>query len=161
MRDLEISRRLASGAVTPAEVDALGEATLAGRAAMFGHVLPLVDAGDPAMRAAALRALSGVRGVPGVRALVRGLDDADPGVRDAALAALRVTARDAPYRYAHALFHGDVAVRRAALADVPTSARDLAAYLRADPECHDLADRVAWPTPDLELAFDLHARGNL
>src|SRR4051794_21854512 len=110
MRDLEISRRLATGAVTPDEVTVLGQATLAGRAAMFGHVLALADHADPAMRAAALWALAGARGVPGVRALVRGLGDADAAVRDAAVAGLRATGRDAPHRYAHALFHPDVAI---------------------------------------------------
>src|SRR6185295_10059751 len=101
MRDLDIGRRLA-GAVTPEEVRSLGDRPLAGRAPYLAALVALVDHADPALRAAALHALAGARGVPGLRAIVARLDDADPAVRDAALAALRAAARDARARYAHA-----------------------------------------------------------
>src|SRR6185295_6961583 len=115
MRDLDIGRRLA-GAVTPEEVRSLGDRPLAGRAPYLAGLVALIDHADPALRAAALCALAGARGVPGLRAIVARLDEADP-VRDAALAALRAAARDAPARYAHALFHPRAEVRRAALAN--------------------------------------------
>ncbi|MEO8550333.1 MAG: HEAT repeat domain-containing protein, partial [Kofleriaceae bacterium] len=116
MRDLEIWRRLHAGTITPAELELVARWPIARRGAYLGTVVTLVEHGDPAIRIAALHALSGVRGVPGVRAIVKSLDDGDEEVRRAAVTALRETARDAPYRYVHALFHPRPEVRLDALA---------------------------------------------
>ena len=162
MRDLELWRRLTAGDAAPADLLALADWPLDRRAPYLGAIEPLALHPDPAMRAAALRALAGVRGVSGVRAIVSGLEHDDEAVRTAALDALRATARDAPSRFAHALFHPRAEIRRAALAgEVPRAAADLGGYLRADPHCADLAARCPWPPQPLALAFDLHALGHL
>jgi HEAT repeat protein len=116
MRDLDIWRRLESGAATPADLAALAALPLGRRCAYVGAGLRLVTHADPRIRTAALGVLAGSRGFEGVRALVAALDDDDESVRSAALDALRETARDAPTRFAHALFHRRPDVRRAALA---------------------------------------------
>jgi hypothetical protein len=167
MRDLELWRRLEAGEIAEiAEIAGIEDelAALAGRpmearAPFLGAIARLAEAGEPAVRAVAVRALAGARGVPGVRAIVRGLDDDDEGVRRAAIAALRETARDAPMRYAHALFHRRAEVRREALVAVPRGATELAPYLRGDPACAEAAAATPWPSEPLPLAFDLHAAG--
>ena len=161
MRDLELWRRVEAGEASATDVAAITGWSLAQRAAHLGLIAPLVAHADPAMRTAAFGALAGVRGVPGVRALVAGLDDPDEAVWRAALDALRATSRDAPGRYVHALFHARVEVRLAALADVPRAATEAAAYLRADPACASLASALPWPDHPLPLAFDLHRHGAL
>src|SRR5690349_4546355 len=115
MRDLDLWRRLRDRVVTPDELRTLASWTLARRGPYLGGIAALVEHDDPAMRAGAVLALSGARGYPGVVAIVRRLDDADEGVRAAAVAALAATARDAPARYAHAVFHPRAEVRLAAL----------------------------------------------
>ncbi len=152
MRDLEIF----TGEPTPDALLELAGWTLQRRAPYLGKLLALVERQDPAIRAAALTGLAGASGVGGVRAIVRGLDDPDPAVRSAALAALRVTAREAPDRYVHAIFHPSVEIRRASLIDLPPQSSGLAVYLRADPACADVAIDAVWPTTPLPLAFDLH-----
>lgn len=159
MRDLELWRKIERGDASATEIAALASWTLAQRAAHLGLVAPLATHADPEIRIAAFGALAGARGVPGVRTLVAGLDDPDERVWRAALDALRATARDAPGRYVHALFHERVEIRRAALADVPRAATEAAAYLRADPACADLAAALPWPDHPLPLAFDLHHHG--
>ena len=161
VRDLELWRRIGTGEATATEVAAVAGWSLAQRAGHLGLLAPLVGHADPAMRAAAFRVLAGVRGVPGVRALVAGLDDPDEAGWRAALDALRTTARDAPGRYIHALFHPRLEIRLAALADVPRAAMEAAAYLRADPACANLAAALPWPDHPLPLAFDLHHHGAL
>src|SRR5262245_49947896 len=154
VHDLAIGRRLDSHTATVEDVIAIGDLPAARRAPFVGALFALVQ--DPAMRAAALTALRGARGVPGVRAMVAAL-----GEGDAARVALSVTARDAPMRWVHALFHGDVAVRRAAIPETPQGALELVAYLRADPACADLVGNARWPDAALPLAFDLHAHDRL
>ncbi len=161
MRDLELWRRFARGEVSKADLAALISLPLVRIAPQIGAVMQLVSHEAPVVRAVALAALGGVRGVAGVRALVAGLDDPEEDVWRAALAGLRRTAADAAGRYVHALFHSRVEVRRAALADVPRGAIDAAAYLRADPACADLASALPWPDHPLPLAFDLHRSGAL
>ena len=139
MRDLELWRRIERGEVTPDELAPLVAWPLARRAAHVGRIAPLASHPDPAMRQAALAVLAGVRGVPGVRLLVGALGDSELDVASAAVRALRQTAAMAPVRYAHALFHPRLEVRRLALADVPHGALHAAAHLRADPDCADLA----------------------
>lgn len=157
--DLAIGRRLLDGTASVADVTAFAQWPLARRAPWLGSVFARCAAADPVMRAAALSALRGVRGVPGARAIVAGL--ADEATRNAARFALMHTAQDAPWRWAHALFHGDPEVRRAAIADTPQGALDMLAYLRADPACAELVANARWPAQPLPLAFDLHARGRI
>ncbi len=162
MRDLELWRRLTAGDAAPADLLALAAWPVDRRAPYLAAIEPLARHPDAEMRAAALSALAGVRGVAGVRAIVGGLEHEDEAVRAAALDALRATARDAPSRFAHALFHPRPEIRRAALAgELPRAAADLGAYLRADPHCADLAARCPWPPAPLALAFDLHALRHL
>jgi hypothetical protein len=161
MRDLEVWRRLGLGTATAADLRALAAWPLSRRAPYFGRIAPLVEHCDPEIRAAAVESLAGARGVPGVRAIVGRLADLDDRVRAAALTALRVTARDAPMRYAHALFHPRADVRIAALVDLPHGANELVAYLRADPACAALVADAPWPSAPLPLAFDLHATNRL
>src|SRR5690606_12621935 len=115
MRDLAIWRRLVAHTATAEDVDALASLPLGRRVAYVGSPVPLTGHDQPAIRAAALRALAGARGVDAVRAIVARLDDDAAEVRDAAVFALREVARDAPYRYVHALYHPRADVRRAAL----------------------------------------------
>ncbi len=163
--DLAIGRRLADGTATVEDIRALAAWPLARRAPYLGDVFALLraDAGDAPreieIRRACLAALAGARGVPAVRAIVAALDDAT--MRDDARLALMHTARDAPARWAHALFHHDPEVRRAAVPETPHGAQDMLAYLRADPACAELVAEARWPGPSLPLAFDLHAHGRL
>ena len=55
---------------------------------------------DPALRAAALRAISGARGSTAFQSLVKGLHDDEPETAQAALEALRKSSEDDPPRYA-------------------------------------------------------------
>src|SRR5512146_2514131 len=162
MRDLDIWRRLRAGTATAAELDAVAAWPLGRRAAYLAWIAPLAAHGDATIRAAALRALAGCRGVPGVRAIVAALDDELAEVRAAAVAALRTTAREAHVRYAHALFHPRVETRLAALdGELPRGAAELGIYLRADPACAELAARSPWSDGALEVAFDLYEAGHV
>ena len=162
MRDLDLWRRLRIGSVTTAELAQVAAWPAARRGPFLGGVLRLVEHGDPELRAAALRVLAGCRGVAAVRGVVAALGDPDAGVRDAALAALRITANAAPARYVHALFHPSASVRRAAIAgELPRGAAAYAAYLRGDPETAELAARLPWSELPLPLAFDLYETGRM
>jgi len=162
VRDLEIWRQLQAGTIAPADLAAIARWSLQRRGPYLGAIVPLAAHADPALREAALYALGGVRGVPGLRAIVAGLDDDDDRVRAAAVRALRETARAAPYRYAHAMFHPRPEVRADALAqpDLPATAAELGVYLRADPACAEAARAAPWPeTGSLSIALELHAMG--
>ncbi|MFN0252633.1 MAG: hypothetical protein ACKV2T_37500 [Kofleriaceae bacterium] len=161
MRDLELSRRIDTGVVTPDDLAALAATPLAGRGMFLARLAKLAEHEDAALRKATLACLGGARGMRAVRAIVARLDDDDEGVRMAAVDALRTTTREAPSRYVHALFHPRVDVRRAALHDIPSQIAEVASYLRADPACADLIKDVPWPDPKLPLVFDLHAVGKL
>ena len=162
MHDLAIWRRLVARTATIEDVRALEGVELERKVAYIAHLVPLVLAGEPAMRAAALRALAGARGVPGVREIVARLDDDHDDVRAAALDALRKVARGAPYRFVHALFHPRSDVRRAALdGELPIRIAELAMYLRSDPECADLIHKARWPDHSFHLALDFYAAGQL
>src|SRR5687768_621851 len=99
IHDLAIGRRLADGMASEADLVEVAAWPLVRRAVWLGGLLAR----------GALLALRGVRGVAGVRSLVGALDDTR--TRDAARHALMHTAHDAPYRWAHALFHSDPEVR--------------------------------------------------
>jgi|GEM_PF-2442543 len=161
MRDLELSRRIDAGLVSAGELAPLAVTPLGGRGAFLARLVTLTEHADVELRTAALACLAGARGMRAVRAIVARLDDEVASVRAAAVDALRVTTREAPSRYVHALFHSRVDVRRASLHDVPSQIAEVASYLRADPECADLIKDVPWPEPKLPLVFDLHAAGKL
>ena len=158
-QDLAIARRIAGGTATAADVAAVASWPIAQRAPVLGAVLALAGTADGTIRAAAIAALAGVHGVPGLRAIVAALDDVT--TREVARVALRETARFVPARWAHALFHPDPEVRQAAVRDTPQVAIDMLAYLRADPACAALVANARWPDPALPLAFDLHAAQHL
>ncbi|HKE15969.1 MAG TPA: vWA domain-containing protein [Kofleriaceae bacterium] len=161
MHDLQIWHRLKSATAGPADLLALAAWPLSRRAPYLDRIAALAGAADPAMVAAALRALAGARGAVGVRAIVEALGHGDDGVRAAALDALRATAREAPCRFAHALFHERADVRRAALdGDLPRPIAEIAAHLCADPD-PAIAARAPLAAAPLALAFDLHAAGHL
>ena len=144
----------------PADLEAIARLPIARRGPFLPTVLPLADADDPALRAAALDVLAGCRGVPALRAIVGRLGDDEPAVRATAVDALRSTARDAPHRYVHALFHPRADTRVAAIGgELPHGVRELAMYLRADPACRALAAAVPWPDSALPVAFELHVAG--
>ena len=161
MRDLELSRRIDAGLVSADDLAPLAVTPLGSRGAFLARLVTLTEHADGEVRTAALACLAGARGMRAVRAIVARLDDDDASVRAATVDALRVTTREAPSRYVHALFHPRVDVRRASLHDVPSQISDVASYLRADPECADLIKDVPWPEPKLPLVFDLHAAGKL
>jgi hypothetical protein len=160
MRDLDLWRRI--GDATARELHDIAGWPLGRRAAYLAGAVALTEHTDPEIRAAALYELAGVRGVPGVRAIVARLDDDHERVRTAAVEALRLTARDAPVRFAHALFHPRVDVRRAALScGLPGELGAIALRLRADPACADLAAKIEWPDHALPLAIDLYVGGHV
>ncbi|HTL33033.1 MAG TPA: hypothetical protein VL326_07905 [Kofleriaceae bacterium] len=163
MSDLAIHRRLAAGEPRTEDLEEIAGWSLARRVAYLGLVKPLAQQhGDPAIRGAALRTLAGARGYEGVRTIVARLDDAEESVRAAALEALRVVARDVPERYVHALFHPRADVRRAALeGELSLSLGKLAIYLRADPECAELAAKLRWPDDALPIALELFDAGHV
>ncbi|HEY0252436.1 MAG TPA: hypothetical protein VGC41_12965, partial [Kofleriaceae bacterium] len=161
--DLDIWRHLHDRTVTASELVQLSRVTLARRGPYLGAVLDLLGRTlAPELRAAALAVVAGTRGVPGVRAIVAALDDDDATVRQAAIDALAETAREAPYRYTHALFHERPEVRLAALGrpGLGSQAHELGVYLRADPVCAELAQAAPWPSDALAIAFDLYRAGH-
>ncbi|HEY4176102.1 MAG TPA: vWA domain-containing protein [Kofleriaceae bacterium] len=163
MRDLELGRRIDAGTVTADELRQLAILPLTARAPLFRGVLALLgqDLGGD-VRAAALGLLVDARGMAAMRSVVAHLNDDDERVRMAALETLRVTARNAPVRFSHALFHPRDDIRRAALSGpLPVNTGEIATYLRADPVCRDLAHELLWPEPRFPLALDLHRMGAL
>jgi hypothetical protein len=165
MRDLDLWRRLESGEDDPEIAVLLRELAalpMIQRAAFFGFVDRLLRAPRPDVRAAAVALLAGARGVTGIARIVDALDDDDPSVREAAVASLRASAQATPARWAHAVFHPRVDVRRLALGgEPPPLAKHYGAYLRSDPELADLARAQPWPNNALPLAIHLLARGEL
>jgi hypothetical protein len=132
------------------------------RGAFFALMRPRIQDDDPRVRAAAVAALAGVRGIDGLRAVVAALDDEHADVRAASLDALRVTARDEPHRWAHAIFHPRLDVRERALRDPAAGdAAQLSVYLRADPSLALHTAHVPWPRHSLPLVLDFHLRGLL
>lgn len=170
MDDLGLWQRLGEP-IEDAAVEAIatGLTELAGlsvvaRAPWLTRVAPLVGHADPRLRAAAVAALRGCRGITGVRAIVAALDDDEPSVRRAALEALHGTASHAPMRWAHALFHPKPLVRAAAAAiDPPGPTADFRVYLRADPDpaIAEAARAGAWPRSPLVLVLDMFARATI
>jgi hypothetical protein len=119
MRDLLLYRLLQSspldaGALLP-HLRELPAQPLHERAAFLGWLGPALSHEDPEVRRAAVASFAGAWGQGAWAALVEGLNDPEEAVRLAALEALRDSCRNDPMRWAHALFHRDPALRRAAL----------------------------------------------
>lgn len=161
MRDVQLWWRLQDelDAELLPELEQLAELPLRKRGPFFGLMSPLLSHADARLRRAAIRVLSGTRGMAGVRAVTGALDDPELSVRLAAVEALRATAKDEPARWAHAIFHPRVDVRLAALAgEAPEHAAYMGAYLRSDAQCRETAKAAPWPEASLSLALGLHER---
>src|SRR4051794_34996623 len=121
MRDLHLWRLLLSREpASPEELAPLLEA-LAGqplneRMPFLGLLGPALADADPRLRRAAVTFLAGARGRPAIQKIVAAFNDADESVKLAAVEALRVSLAGGDFsRWAHALFHPDPAVRKAAI----------------------------------------------
>jgi hypothetical protein len=100
-------------------LEELAAVSLADRWPFFGRIEVALGHDDAAVRAAATRALAGAAGHPGLKAIVRHLDDAEAPVRAAAVAALAASSASDPARWAHAAFSRHADVRVAAVANPP------------------------------------------
>jgi hypothetical protein len=161
MRDVVLHRNLREGRREPNDLDelaALAALPLVRRVGFVAVLAPLLDDPDPTWRIAALRALTGMRGHAIEEAIVARLDDPNADVRRAAVTALR--ASPSPARFAHALVHARLDVRRAALADVPAQLGFLAFTLRADPECRGVVP-LGLRAPGLAFVHTYFTRGVL
>ncbi len=168
MNDLELWQRLSNidadedPAELAASVRALAEHGPRERAAFFGFAESLLVHTSPLIRGAGVALLAGARGHTGLERIVSSLDDEDADVRSQAVRALRKSVAAAPYRWAHAMFHPRLDVRRLAMDVEPPGKLDaLRCYLRADPELRDLARSAPWPTAATGLVFDMLLRGHV
>ncbi|MFT3774023.1 MAG: VWA domain-containing protein [Minicystis sp.] len=146
MKDLLLDRLLSAPEIDPPALlpllAELAHLPLAERFPLLGLIPRVLAHPDPALRAAALGALAGADGRPAFLHLVAALGDADPTVRRAAVDALRVSVVGHPARFAHALFHPQEDVRRAAIAgEWPQGVAAFTFPLLADPACR--ADLLA------------------
>lgn len=161
MRDVQLWWRLhdAPGPDQVEELEQLAELPLRDRSPFIGLIAPLLSQEHVGLRRAAVRALSGARGVVGIRALVDALSDPEESVRLAAVESLREVSKAEPARWAHVLFHPRADVRKAGLAgEVQDNCAHYAAYLRADPETRELARTHPFPKPGLGLVTGLWMR---
>ena len=101
MRDLHLWRLLQRPTPDPAEVAPLladlADLPLAERAPFFGLLQRPLEHADAGLRRAALRALGGATGRPAIQRFVHALGDADESVRQAAVAALRLSVADSDW----------------------------------------------------------------
>ena len=165
MRDLLLWRELLADAIDAERVvpllEELADAPIRARIAFFGALDRALEHDDVRVRRAAVSTLAGADGPLAWHALVRALDDRSIAVRTAAVAALRVSSETQPSRWAHALFHRDPDVRRAALeGPAPQGARAWSFYLLADTACAELVRRdVEVPSGALPAVIDFARRG--
>lgn len=140
MRDLLLFRLLREPELDPAALAPLladlARLPLAERFPLLGFLRRALAHPDAGLRAAALGAIAGADGRPAFLHVTAALDDVDPTVRRAAVAALRESALAHPARFAHALFHADPEVRRAAIeGSWPPGTAAFTFPLLADPAC--------------------------
>jgi hypothetical protein len=140
MKDLLLFRLLRAPDLDPAALlpllGDLARLPLAERFPLLGFMPRVLAHPDPSLRAAAVAAIAGADGRPAFLHLVAALGDADPKVRLAAVEALRASSLGHPARFAHALYHPEPDVRRAALAgEWPQGAGAYTFPLLADPVC--------------------------
>jgi hypothetical protein len=128
---------LAAAAIAPL-LEELARLAPKERFAHLGRLPRALAHPDARLRAAAVSALAGLRGLTAFRHLIAALDDAAPEVQAAAVSALRASVDTQPQRWAHALFHPSAAVRQAAVTDpLPDGTAAQALYLLADPATGD------------------------
>ncbi len=172
MDDLRLFRRLREHDLAPdlvPSLDALARLPLAQRMPCLGALHPALSAPEAAVRAAALRALAGADGPLAFAAILAALDDPDPAARRDAVEALRASAAGHPARWAHAVFHPDPVVRRAAVgAAAPVHAERYPFFLLADPACRDevlarieAGDDASLPAQSLPSVLELAKKGVL
>ncbi|HWB79270.1 MAG TPA: hypothetical protein VG755_30120, partial [Nannocystaceae bacterium] len=158
MRLLELWERLEAGErsieMLP-PLRRLATLSMAERGPWLSAAIALAKAEAPELRAAAIALFDGTTAVPGLRHVVDALDDDDEMVRAAAIAALASACVAAPARWAHAIFHARVEVRRAAVPLTPEPARWMLAWARADPQLAELVQGAPWPADALPLLCDL------
>ena len=126
MEDLLLWRLLDDENADPAQLadllSRLARRPLSQRVPYFSRMVWTLQHANPTLRAAAVRTLSGAYGPYAWRHLIAALDDCDPTVQMAAVEALRRSSTADAARFAHALFHRDPNVRRAAImGDPPNS----------------------------------------
>lgn len=142
-----------------ADLEALSARPLTERAPFLGAAVLAARSERAGVRVAALRLLTGARGMFGLQTIIAALDDDDLQVREAAVDALRSSAEAEAARWAHAVFHPRVDVRRRALErGGPRGAESFAVYLRADPELREAARECPWPPGGLVLALRMYSR---
>ena len=142
MRDLLLWRLLRDDTGDSVELvrllEQLAKIPVGRRFAFLGWLEGALSHESAEVRAAAVAALSGVGGQPGLKMLVAALDDESAAVRRTAVESLRRSAESQPGRWAHVVFHPRADVRAAALsADSPRQARSYSFYLLGDPESVD------------------------
>jgi hypothetical protein len=119
----------------PPELRALAGTPLPVRWPHLARVRACLSHEDASVRALAASALADATGVGAFQALVGALDDPEPPVREAAVAALRRSCRREPGRFVHAAFHPRADVRRMAVCGPPLPGTEsYGLYLAADPE---------------------------
>src|SRR4051794_3270773 len=109
MKDLLLFRLLRAPELDPPALapllDELAGLPVAERFPFLGLLPRALAHPEPVLRAAALRALAGADGRAAFLLLIGALADVDPGVRRAAVEALRASSLGHPARWVHALFH--------------------------------------------------------
>ena len=168
MNDLELWERLTN---LDAEEDldglaaslrSLGSLAPRVRAPFMGFIDMLLEHPHAGLRAAAVGLLSEVSGRSGIERIVASLDDDDAEVRAEAVRILREVSCSTPARWAHAMFHPRLDVRRLAVESKPIPKLEyLGAYLHADPELRGKAHAHAFPPEPAALIFDLLLRGHI
>lgn len=163
MKDLELWQQLIAGDLSGVEAMLLelAEHPLRERAPFFGLVEELLEHESASLRAAAVTVFRDVSAQAGLSHVVARLDDSEATVRAAAVRALRTSAKSSGARWAHAIFHPRVDVRKLALEiEAPVGATTFAAYLRVDPDLGPQAAEVECSKLPLALVLELHLRGH-
>ena len=118
---------------------------LSSRVPWFGVIQPALVHPDGRVRQGALSALIGAGGMLALRAFVRGLDDNDAGVREAAARAMLAVAQCESMRLAHVVFHARGDVRAHAVKPLDDGAlHPLAFFLLGDESLRaEVVERLA------------------
>jgi len=171
VNDLLLWRALGGPEPLPDELvpllEELAARPAAARMPFIGRLLRAARDERPGVRVAALAGLAGHDGAEAIRAVVRGLDDAEPGVAATAVESLRATSAADAWRIVHALFHPDPEIRKAAVAgDLPAAAGRLLPHLLRDEAVVEdvlplLAEAETLPGFALRALLDQFAAGRL
>jgi hypothetical protein len=121
------------------------------RLPFLGLLVPLLEGGNPGLKAAAIRCLMGCEGAEATRLIAAYLEDDDPEVRGAALDFFRDISRSQPWRWVHVAYHPDARIRRAAFEDgVAVEAASMGFPLLVDEACGELARQRFLPGHPVE-----------